>query len=66
MLATRISFMNEIALLCDEVGADVGAVRKGIGADDRIGQPFLVCRLWIWGLLFPERCEGFDKDGGRE
>src|SRR5437016_8163722 len=41
MLATRISFMNQIALLCDAVGADVTLVRKGIGTDRRIGPAFL-------------------------
>src|SRR2546430_15189209 len=41
MLATRISFMNQIARLCDAVGADVTLVRKGIGSDRRIGPAFL-------------------------
>ena len=56
MLATRISFMNEIALLCDEVGADVGAVRKGIGADDRIGSRFL-----YGGSCFPKDVKALIK-----
>src|SRR5213082_3130164 len=41
MLATRISFINEVAVLCERVGADVDAVRRAMGADKRIGHPFL-------------------------
>ena len=58
MLATRISFMNEIARLCDAVGGDVKSVAKGIGSDRRIGRPFLYAGCGYGGSCFPKDTQG--------
>ena len=54
MLATRISFMNMVARLCESVGADVSLVRQGIGSDDRIGSSFLFAGCGYGGSCFPK------------
>ncbi len=54
MLAMRVSFMNLMAQLCDATGADIGSVRRGIGADDRIGSRFLYAGVGYGGSCFPK------------
>lgn len=60
-LATKITFMNEIANLCELVGADVDAVRRGVGTDNRIGKRFLFPGIGYGGSCFPKDVQALEK-----
>jgi len=64
MLATKITFMNEIANICEKVGADVDNVRRGIGTDSRIGKRFLFAGIGYGGSCFPKDVQAIHHTAG--
>lgn len=64
MLATKITFMNEIANICERVGADVDNVRRGIGSDSRIGKRFLFAGIGYGGSCFPKDVQAIHHTAG--